>query len=72
MKQTVINGDCRAEYDTDADTYTRWLPDGVTIDEQRPLTAGERTFLLPPATQAQLDSLTDAVNQLVLDALMGA
>lgn len=62
---------CRAEYDLDAGTFTVWAADGKTVATTRPITEGERLTLDPLAPTRQVASLTDAVNQLILDALMG-
>lgn len=71
MKRVYMHGNCRAEYDTDANTYTRWTPDGSAIDVQRPMTDAERESELPPVTHQQIADLTDAIDQLILDSLMG-
>lgn len=58
------------ELDSDTDTFTLRGDDG-SILEQRPLTDEERDAVELPVTPARLRSLTEAVDQLILDALMG-
>lgn len=54
-------------WDGRTNMYQKWDSEGQTL-EQRPLTAQEITDLDP---QAAIKSLTDAVDQLILDQLLG-
>lgn len=72
MKHAFTQGDCRAEYDTDAGTFTRWADNDVDIAETRPMTDGELASFELPAVPARVRELTDAVDELILNSLMGA
>ena len=65
-----LTGERIYEVDRDAGTITRWW-DGV-VTESRPLTDAELDEIALPETPGQVRSLNDAVDQLILDALMGA
>lgn len=65
----------RAEYDLTTNTFTRWELDGETIAETRPMTDDEIRFAKPlaadiPTLMQQVNQLTAAVDQLVIDSLM--
>lgn len=69
-KIRVQQGDTTVEMDTTADRLTRWSATGEVI-EQRPLETIERDSIDFPATPAKVRELTDAIDQLILDSLMG-
>jgi hypothetical protein len=71
MKHTFTQGNCTAEYDLDTRMFTRYEADGSTVAETRPMVDAElREVGIDPQAE-QVASLNDAVNQLILDALMG-
>lgn len=69
MYETHLGTD-RVQMDGSTNTLTRWDSAGQEV-EKRPLTPVEQNFLATALAPERLVGLTDAVNQLVLDALMG-
>lgn len=66
------SGDHLVRYDLDAGTSVDLTLDGSTIiGEVRQMTETDRRLVDPEYLAKQVASLTDAVNQLILDALMG-
>lgn len=60
-----------AQYDLDAGTYAICDPSGAATTAPRPITDEERRSVDPNYLNEQVASLTAALDQLILDALMG-
>jgi hypothetical protein len=72
LKTIIASTGSRIDYDTDAGTVTRWTEDGSAIAESRPMSNAERQHFEADALPDKVASLTAAVDQLILDTLMGA
>lgn len=74
MKHAFTMGGYPAEYDLTTLVFTRWEMDGVAVADTRAMTDDERQFFTGtslPSLVEQVQSLTSAVDQLILDNLMG-
>lgn len=67
-KHESIQAGLRAEYDTTANTFTRWDENGEVV-ESRPMNSDEKNYFEAPLMPEKLNDLIGVVDQLVLNDL---